>query len=101
LFTAGESTGSSSDKYVRPTVFLASVLFPLRVVRHALIVPGAVALIVSLVQLTPVPAPPGTLGAHMCPLAINRQASDVRRRERRPSGKHGVNLSPGEIARGR
>jgi hypothetical protein len=49
LFTAGESAGSSSDKYVRTTVFLASVLFPLRGVRYALIVLGAMALIVSLV----------------------------------------------------
>ena len=89
MFTAGESAGSSSDKYVRTTVFLASVLFPLRGVRYALIVLGAVALIVSLVQLTPIPAPPGTLGAHMCPLAINRQASDVRRRERRRAANMG------------
>jgi hypothetical protein len=59
LFTAGESAGSSSDKYVRTTVFLSSVLFPLRGVRYALIVLGAVALIVSLVQLTPIPAPLG------------------------------------------
>jgi hypothetical protein len=66
LFTAGESAGSSSDKYVRTTVFLASVLFlvgisthfPLRGVRYALIVLGAVVLIVSLAQLTQIPRPP-------------------------------------------
>ena len=66
LFTAGESAGSSSDKYVRTTVFLASVLFlvgisthfPLRGVRYALVTLGAVVLIVSLVQLTQIPRPP-------------------------------------------
>jgi hypothetical protein len=66
LFTAGESAGSSSDKYVRTTVFLASVLFlvgisthfPLRGVRYALIILGAAVLIVSLVQLTQIPGPP-------------------------------------------
>ena len=65
LFTAGESAGSSSDKYVRTTVFLASVLFlvgisthfPLRGVRYALIILGAVVLIVSLVQLAQIPRP--------------------------------------------
>ena len=66
LFTAGESAGSSSDKYVRTTVFLASVLFlvgisthfPLRGVRYALVTLGAVVLIVSLVQLAQIPRPP-------------------------------------------
>jgi hypothetical protein len=66
LFTAGESAGSTSDKYVRTTVFLASVLFlvgisthfPLRGVRYALIILGAAVLILSLVQLTQIPGPP-------------------------------------------
>lgn len=66
LFIAGESAGSSSDKYVRTTVFLASVLFlvgisthfPLRGARYALVTLGAVVLIVSLVQLTQIPRPP-------------------------------------------
>jgi hypothetical protein len=66
LFASGESAGSSSDKYVRTTVFLASVLFlvgisthfPLRGVRYALIILGAAVLIVSLVQLTQIPGPP-------------------------------------------
>ena len=66
LFTDGESAGSTSDKYVRTTVFLASVLFlvgisthfPLRGVRYALIILGVAVLIVSLVQLTQIPGPP-------------------------------------------
>jgi hypothetical protein len=66
LFSAGETAGSSSDKYVRTTVFLASVLFlvgisthfPLRGVRYALVILGAVVLILSLVQLTQIPRPP-------------------------------------------
>ena len=66
LFAAGESAGSASDKYVRTTVFLASVLFlvgisthfPLRGVRYALVALGTVVLIVSLAQLTQMPRPP-------------------------------------------
>ena len=56
----------TSDKYVRTTVFLASVLFlvgistrfPLRGGRYALVALGAVLLVVSLVQLTQLPGPP-------------------------------------------
>src|SRR4051794_3133484 len=65
-FVAGATAGERSDKYVRTTVFLASVLFlvgisthfPVRGVRYALVGLGAVLLIVSLVQLTQLPAPP-------------------------------------------
>jgi hypothetical protein len=65
-FAAGATAGERSDKYVRTTVFLASVLFlvgisthfPLRGVRYALVGLGAVLLLVSLAQLTQLPGPP-------------------------------------------
>jgi hypothetical protein len=65
-FAAGASDGETSDKYVRTTVFLASVLFlvgisthfPVRGGRYALVALGAVLLVVSLVQLTQLPGPP-------------------------------------------
>ena len=65
-FAAGATAGERSDKYVRTTVFLASVLFlvgistrfPLRGGRYALVALGAVLLVVSLVQLTQLPGPP-------------------------------------------
>src|SRR6266480_984266 len=65
-FAAGANAGERSDKYVRTTVFLASVLFlvgistrfPLRGGRYALVALGAVLLIVSIVQLTQLPGPP-------------------------------------------
>jgi hypothetical protein len=65
-FSAGAEAGETSDKYVRTTVFLASVLFlvgistqfPFRGVRYALVSLGAVLLLVSLVQLTRLPGPP-------------------------------------------
>jgi hypothetical protein len=65
-FAAGQSAGETSDKYVRTTVFLASVLFlvgistqfPVRGGRYALIGLGTVLLVVSLVQLTQLPGPP-------------------------------------------
>jgi hypothetical protein len=65
-FAAGATAGETSDKYVRTTVFLASVLFlvgisthfPVRGVRYALVALGAVFLVVSLVQLTQLPGPP-------------------------------------------
>jgi hypothetical protein len=65
-FAAGQSAGETSDKYVRTTVFLASVLFlvgistqfPVRGGRYALIALGTVLLVVSLVQLTQLPGPP-------------------------------------------
>ncbi len=65
-FAAGATAGERSDKYVRTTVFLASVLFlvgistrfPLRGGRYALVALGAVLLIVSIVQLAQLPGPP-------------------------------------------
>ena len=65
-FASGASAGETSDKYVRTTVFLASVLFlvgistrfPRRGGRYALIALGAVLLVVSFVQLTQLPGPP-------------------------------------------
>ena len=65
-FAAGASAGETSDKYIRTTVFLASVLFlvgistqfPLRGVRYALVALGASLLIFSLVQLAQLPGPP-------------------------------------------
>jgi len=66
-FAAGESAGETSDKYVRTTVYLASVLFivgistqfSLRGVRYALVSVGVAMLVLSLVQLTQLPGPPG------------------------------------------
>jgi hypothetical protein len=63
---AGATAGETSDKYVRTTVFLASVLFlvgisthfPVRGVRYGLVSLGGVLLVVSLVQLTQLPGPP-------------------------------------------
>jgi hypothetical protein len=65
-FAGGATAGETSDKYIRLTVFLASVLFlvgisthfPLRGVRYALVSLGAAMLVVSLVQLTQLPGPP-------------------------------------------
>ena len=66
-FASGASAGETADKYVRVTVFLASVLFivgisthfPLRV-RYGLVALGGVMLVLSLVQLTQLPGPPLT-----------------------------------------
>ncbi len=65
-FADGSTAGARSDDYVRTTVFLASVLFlvgistqfRIRGVRYALVCVGAVLLVVSLVQLIQLPAPP-------------------------------------------
>ncbi len=65
-FAEGAEAGETSDKYVRVTVFLASVLFlvgisthfPYRGVRYALIGLGGVVLVVSLVLLSTLPLPP-------------------------------------------
>jgi len=65
-FAAGAGAGETSDKYVRATVFLASVLFlvgistqfPLRRVRYALVGLGAVLVVFSVVQLAQLPGPP-------------------------------------------
>jgi hypothetical protein len=66
-FAAGVTAAERSDKYVRTTVFLATVLFlvgistqfPLHGVRFGLIGLGAVLLVFSLVQLAQLPRPPG------------------------------------------
>jgi hypothetical protein len=65
-FAQGAADGETSDKYVRTTVFLASVLFlvgistqfPVRGGRYALLALGAVLLVVSVVQLAQLPGPP-------------------------------------------
>jgi hypothetical protein len=65
-FLDGEKDGSTADKYVRLTVFLASILFlvgisthfPYRGVRYGLIGVGIALLVLSLVQLSRLPLPP-------------------------------------------
>jgi hypothetical protein len=65
-FATAESAGETSDKYVRTTVYLASVLFivgistqfSLRGVRYALVGLGGLMLVLSVVQLTQLPGPP-------------------------------------------
>jgi hypothetical protein len=65
-FTKGTDAGGTADKYVRDTVFLATVLFlvgisshfPLRQARYGLIVVGALLLVFSVVQLLGLPGPP-------------------------------------------
>ena len=65
-FAEGADAGATSDKYVRTTVLLATVLFlvgisthfPLRGVRYGLVGLGAVLLVASAVQLLLLPGPP-------------------------------------------
>jgi len=65
-FARGESAGGTADKYVRDTVFLATVLFlvgisahfTIRVGRYALVGVGVALLAFSVVQLLALPAPP-------------------------------------------
>jgi hypothetical protein len=65
-FAQGAEAGATGDKYVRDTVFLATVLFlvgisghfPLRQARYGLIAIGALILIFAVVQLLGLPAPP-------------------------------------------
>lgn len=65
-FAAGQSAGVTADKFVRVTVYLASVLFlvgistrfPLRGGRYMLVVLGALMLVLSFVQLIQLPGPP-------------------------------------------
>jgi hypothetical protein len=67
-FSKGSEAGATGDKYVRDTVFLATVLFlvgisshfPLRAARVGLIGVGALILVFAVVQLLGLPAPPGT-----------------------------------------
>ncbi len=66
LFREGQSAGSTSDKYIRITVFLATVLFlvgisthfPRHSGRYGLIALASVLLVVSVVQLLSLPGPP-------------------------------------------
>ena len=66
LFVPGEEAASRSDKYIRTTVFLASVLFlvgistrfPVRGGRYALVGLGATLLVISFVLLLQLPGPP-------------------------------------------
>ena len=66
-FKDGEHAGSTSDKYIRITVFLATVLFligisshfPRHSGRYGLIALASVLLVVSVVQLLSLPGPPG------------------------------------------
>ncbi len=68
-FAKGSEAGSTSDKYVRDTVFLATVLFlvgisshfPVRQARYGLIGMGGVILVFAVVQLLGLPGPPGGL----------------------------------------
>lgn len=65
-FADATEAGGNADKYIRGTVFLATVLFlvgisthfPLRGVRYALIGLAAVLLVVAVVQLAQLPRPP-------------------------------------------
>jgi hypothetical protein len=65
-FSKGSEAGATGDKYVRDTVFLATVLFlvgisshfPLRSARYGLIAVGVLLLVFAVVQLLGLPAPP-------------------------------------------
>jgi len=65
-FAAGSDAGETSDKYIRDTVFLATVLFlvgisghfRVRQARYGLIGVGALILAFAVVQLLGLPAPP-------------------------------------------
>jgi len=68
-FAAGEKAGSTSDEYVRDTVFLATVLFLVGISSHfgsrsarlGLLGVAIAMLAISLVQLLGLPQPPGGL----------------------------------------
>jgi hypothetical protein len=65
-FASGTTAGATGDKYVRDTVFLATVLFlvgisshfPLRQARYGLIAIGGLLLVFSVIQLAELPGPP-------------------------------------------
>jgi hypothetical protein len=65
-FTKGSDAGGTADKYVRDTVFLATVLFligisghlKLRQARMGLVSIGLILLVFSVIQLAGLPAPP-------------------------------------------
>jgi hypothetical protein len=66
-FAKGTEAGATGDKYVRDTVFLATVLFlvgisshfPVRQARYGLIAVGALILVFAVVQVLGLPGPPG------------------------------------------
>ena len=65
-FAKGTAAGATGDKYVRDTVFLATVLFlvgisshfPVRQARYGLIAIGGLLLVFSVIQLAELPGPP-------------------------------------------
>jgi hypothetical protein len=65
-FTKGSDAGGTADKYVRDTVFLATVLFligisghvKLRQARYGLVGIGAILIVFSVIQLIGLPPPP-------------------------------------------
>jgi hypothetical protein len=65
-YAAGQHAASTSDKYIRVTVILASVLFlvgisshfPLRGVRYGLVALGAGLLILAAIEILSLPGPP-------------------------------------------
>ncbi len=65
-FSKGSEAGATGDKYVRDTVFLATVLFlvgisshfPVRQARYGLIGVGALILVFAVVQVLGLPGPP-------------------------------------------
>ncbi len=65
-FAKGTAAGATGDKYVRDTVFLATVLFlvgisghfPVRQARYGLITIGVLLLLFSVIQLAELPGPP-------------------------------------------
>lgn len=66
-FAKGSEAGATGDKYVRDTVFLATVLFlvgisshfPVRQARYGLIGVGALILVFAVAQVLGLPGPPG------------------------------------------
>jgi hypothetical protein len=66
-FAKGTEAGATGDKYVRDTVFLATVLFlvgisshfPVRQARYGLIAVGTLILVFAVVQVLGLPGPPG------------------------------------------
>jgi hypothetical protein len=65
-YAAGEHAGSTSDKYIRATVILASVLFlvgisshfPFRGVRFGLVALGTCLLVIAAIEILSLPGPP-------------------------------------------
>jgi hypothetical protein len=68
-FAKGAKAGSTADKYIRDTVFLATVLFlvgiaghfPVRQARLGLIAVGGAMLVFAVIQLLGLPGPPDSL----------------------------------------